>query len=120
MTKLSRIKKENKMLQNKPFSMKECRYLMFGVALIGIAFCPNTAAAAGDAFRMNLEHGAQAFFNPLINLIENNWGKAVMLASGGAAIMGEGDLRQRGIRAAIGAGVAGATIAGLLAVFVQR
>ncbi|MBP7189644.1 MAG: hypothetical protein KA998_00140 [Rickettsiaceae bacterium] len=117
MTKLIRIKMENSMFQKKDFVKREYRYLILCGALIGIAFCPDSALAAGEAFKVNLETGAKAFFDPLINLIENNWGKAVMLASGGSAIMGEGDLRQRGIRAGIGAGVAGATIVGLLAMF---
>ena len=51
----------------------------------------------------------------LITGVETHWSKGVLLTGVGAALMGEGDGWQRGRRALIGCGGAGAVILGLIA-----
>lgn len=65
--------------------------------------------------KFDIDAGVAAATDPLIKGIKDHWGKAVLLTGGGAALFGEGDGRQRAIRAAIASGSAGAVILGMVA-----
>jgi len=84
---------------------------------IGIAVCVNLLLAdmAFAAAKFDLNAGIVAATNPLITGAEAHWGKGVLLTGVGSALMGEGDGWQRGRRALIGCGGAGAVILGLIA-----
>jgi hypothetical protein len=110
----SSVNKENKIAGVKPLI-----YRGLGALLIGAMVLPEiaSAGAAAEAGNANLENLATGFFTPLIAVLNNHWGKAILLVSSGSAVIGEGDLRQRGIRALIGGGVSGAAITALVGVF---
>ena len=84
---------------------------------VGIAVCANLLLAdmAFAAAKFDLNAGIVAATNPLITGAEAHWGKGVLLTGVGSALMGEGDGWQRGRRALIGCGGAGAVILGLIA-----
>ena len=63
----------------------------------------------------DVDAGVKAATDPLIKGLTDHWGKGVMLTGVGSALIGEGDSRQRAIRAGIGCAAAGATVLGLLA-----
>lgn len=82
--------------------------LMGALALI----YPELASAVA---RFDIDGGVAAATNPLIKALEDHWGKGVLLAGGGAALFGEGDGRQRAVRAAVAGGIASAVVLGFLA-----
>jgi len=67
--------------------------------------------------KFDIDAGVAAGANPLIAGIEAHWGKGVIITGTGAALFGEGDGRQRAIRAGVAAGCAGAVVLGLVAMF---
>ncbi len=81
------------------------------VALIGIAVLPEIALAA----KFNIDTGINSGINPLIRALDDHWGKLVGLVGITTAILGEGDGRQRAVKAAIFSALAGGVIIGLLA-----
>jgi len=82
-----------------------------GVATTTLMLCTEIASAA----KFNIGAGVAVATKPLIDGIEAHWGKGVLLTGAGSALIGEGDARQRAIRAAIGCGAAGAVVLGLIA-----
>lgn len=85
-------------------------FLAAGLAIAGLVLIPEAALCA-----FNIDAGIKAGTDPIVKALKDYWSLGVLLGSGGMAIMGEGDLRQRATRAAIGAGAAGGTILGLIA-----
>ncbi len=79
--------------------------------LIILSFSPEMVLAA----KFDIDAGVKAGADPIMKAIDNHWGKFVAIVGCSAAVLGEGDGRQRATRAAIGAGLAGAVILGLLA-----
>ena len=69
----------------------------------------------GDALAVDLDKAAKAATDPLIKAVNDHWGKVVALAGAASAAFGEGDLRTRAIRAAIGSGAASAAVLGIMA-----
>ena len=59
--------------------------------------------------------GVKAATDPLIKAIDDHWGKAVLLTGCAGAVIGEGDARQRAVRAAITSAAAGGVVLALLA-----
>jgi len=91
-------------------------YAKFAFFIV-IAVCASVLLAdvAFAAAKFDLNAGVVAATNPLIAVVEAHWGKGVLLTGVGSALMGEGDGWQRGRRALIGCGGAGAVILGLIA-----
>lgn len=73
-------------------------------------FCSEIAYA-----KFEPDAAVQAATEPLLKMIKDHWGKAVMLTGGTSALLGEGDGRQRAVRAAIASGASGAVILGMQA-----
>lgn len=69
----------------------------------------NTVFAAFD-----LDKGIAAATTPLLEVVKKYYGVAIALGASVGAITGQGDLRTRGISAAIGAGVAAGVILAVL------
>lgn len=72
-------------------------------------------ASSAFASKFDLDAGVTAAADPLINGLKAHWGKGVMLTGGASALLGEGDARQRALRAGIGCAAGGAVILGLIA-----
>lgn len=81
-----------------------------GVLTIGVLGFTEMAYAKFD-----INAGVDAAVDPLIAGIKEHWGKAVALTGSGAALLGEGDGRQRAIRAIIACGSSSAAILGMMA-----
>jgi len=85
-----------------------------GVMTAGVMYFTELAYAKFD-----VNAGVGAATGPLIEGIKAHWGKGVLLTGSGAALFGEGDGRQRAIRAAIAAGSAGAVVLGMIALLID-
>lgn len=97
---------------------KKLKVFAKGAAYAGVitacAMCFSEVAYA----KFDIDAGVKAATDPIINGIKTHWGKAVMMSGGGAALFGEGDGRQRALRAAIASGAAGAVILGMTALLI--
>lgn len=107
------INKNKDMNKDKIGKDKALRYGGYAaVVVMGSMFGAEMALAAA---KFDINAGVTAATDPLINGIKAHWGKGVLLTGTGAALLGEGDGRQRATRAAIAAGSAGGVILGLIA-----
>lgn len=86
--------------------------LYASVMVAGCIICTEIAQAAA---KFDVNAGVKAATDPLIDGIKAHWGKGVLLTGCGAALLGEGDGRQRATRAMIASGSAGGVILGLIA-----
>lgn len=68
-----------------------------------------------EALAFDIDKGIKAATDPLFTGIQNHWGKIVGLVGVAAALMGEGDLRTRAIRAGMGVGAASGVVLGIMA-----
>lgn len=101
--------KENDLKAQPTMRFKRC----MGIGLIAVAstiLCSEVAMAGFD-----VDAGVDAATKPIIDGIKAHWGKGVLMTGAGSALIGEGDPRQRAVRAGIGAGSAGMIILGLVA-----
>ena len=80
-------------------------------ALATIAILPEIALAS----KFDINAGVAAATGPLIQAVNDHWGKAVLLTGVAGAVIGDGDARQRAVRAAITSAAAGGVILALLA-----
>jgi hypothetical protein len=115
---------ENKNMQNRAFkntdnfskdlpktTNKFTKSLAIGAAVASATILiPLIAEATFD-----VNAGVTAATKPLIDGVTAHWGKAVLLSGVALALIGEGDPKQRAVRAIIGCGGAGATVLGLIA-----
>lgn len=99
-------------LTNKKITTKK---LIKGLALASMAMSGGVLFAEIAWAKFDIDAGVAAAANPIIAGIEAHWGKFLCISSAASAIVGEGDLRQRGTRTAIGTGVAGGVILFILA-----
>lgn len=91
---------------------QEATYLAIGLSLVvAMAILPEIAFAS----KFDINAGVAAATTPLIKAIDDHWGKAVLLTGCVGALIGEGDARQRVVRAAITATGAGGVVLALLA-----
>lgn len=104
-------RKNNKIDKTANFKKLLKRAAYVGVATATLMLFAEVAWAA----KFDIDAGVTAATKPLIDGIEAHWGKGVLLTGAGSALIGEGDPRQRAIRAAIGCGAAGAVVLGLIA-----
>ena len=79
--------------------------------LLILIILPEIALAA----KFDINAGVKAATDPLIKAIDDHWGKAVLLTGCAGAIIGEGDARQRAVRAAFTSAAAGGVVLALLA-----
>ena len=107
-------KEENKMsnLTNKKLTTRK---LVKGLALASMSITGGVLFAEIAWAKFDIDAGVAAAANPIIAGIEAHWGKGVILTSGSAALFGEGDGRQRAIRAGVAAAAAGGVVLGLIA-----
>jgi hypothetical protein len=89
-------------------------YLVIGASAFAVAaLLPEIALAS----KFDIDAGITAATNPLIKGISDHWGKGVLLTGCGGAILGEGDARQRAVRAGMASAAAGGVVLALLAMF---
>ena len=87
-------------------------YLAVGLsACIALSMLPEIALAS----KFDINAGVKAATDPLIKAVDDHWGKAVLLTGCAGAVIGEGDARQRAVRAAITSAAAGGVVLALLA-----
>ena len=87
-------------------------YLAFGVvSIVVLSILPEIALAS----KFDINAGVKAATDPLIKAVDDHWGKAVLLTGCAGAVIGEGDARQRAVRAAITSAAAGGVVLALLA-----
>ena len=79
--------------------------------LLFVAVLPEIALAA----KFDIDAGIAAATGPWIKAIGDHWGKAVLLTGCAAAVIGEGDARQRAVRAGIASTAGGGVVLALLA-----
>jgi hypothetical protein len=76
-------------------------------------------ALAGEnqtqAVTFNLDTGVKAALDPIVDALKAHWGKGVLISGLASALLGEGDGRQRAMRAGFGAAAGGGVVLGLLA-----
>lgn len=101
------MKIRQKKMEYKNFTKK----IIYTSLLIASIACYAEIAYA----KFDIDGGVDAATRPLIEGIKTHWGKGVMLTGASAALFGEGDGRQRAVRAGIAAGAAGAVILGMIA-----
>jgi hypothetical protein len=110
--KKSRMKLRESLNLSTSKKRKIAIYSATGVSVVAaLMILPEIALAA----KFDIDAGVTAGTAPFVKALSDHWGKAVLLSGGGAAIVGEGDGRQRAVRALIAAGSAGGAILGLLA-----
>ena len=90
----------------------EAKYAFLILGALIMALIPELALA--DA-TFDIDKGVKAATDPFIKGIKEHWGKGLLLTGGTTAVIGEGDLRQRAMRAGIGCTVGGAVILGIIA-----
>ena len=93
---------------------KQRRYVYLAVglsALAALSMLPEIALAS----KFDINAGVKAATDPLIKAVDDHWGKAVLLTGCAGAVIGEGDARQRAVRAAITSSAAGGVVLALLA-----
>ena len=95
--------------QEKKKILKQCATLAASIAIVGV-LSSEAALAAG----FDLDKGIQAASDPLLALITKYYPVALAVGGSVGAIVGQGDLRARGVNAAIGVGVAGGAILAML------
>ena len=81
--------------------------------LAGIGVCFSEIAFAEAKF--DISAGIEGGTKPLIDAIKEHWGKGVLLSGGASAFIGEGDARQRAIRAIVGCLASGGVVMALIA-----
>ena len=87
-------------------------YLVVGLfTVVVLNILPEVALAS----KFDINAGVKAATDPLIKAIDDHWGKAVLLTGCAGAMIGEGDARQRAVRAAITSVGAGGVVLALLA-----
>ncbi|NRB10186.1 MAG: hypothetical protein HRU35_01005 [Rickettsiaceae bacterium] len=70
-----------------------------------------------DALAFNIDQGVKAATDPLLKGIKDHWGKAVAISGVTTAIVSDGDMRTRAVRAGIGCGASGAVVMAVLGFF---
>jgi hypothetical protein len=67
---------------------------------------------------LKVDEAITAATEPIMTALQAHWGKGVFLAAGVSALIGEGDLRQKAVRAFVGAIISGAVMLALISLFV--
>ena len=88
-------------------------FIAIGLSVAAISIILPEIAVAGSKF--DIDAGVKAATDPVIKAIKDHWGKAVAITGTAAAVVGEGDARQRATRAAFASTAAGAVVLALLA-----
>ena len=103
---------QHKITSHKYSKLFICLGKLCGLCLVALmSLFPEVALAS----KFDLDAGVKAATDPIIKVIDDHWGKAVLIIGVGAALLGEGDARQRAVRAGISSTAAGAVILALKA-----
>jgi hypothetical protein len=102
---------KNLIYKNKTHNKQLVTCLVIGAsAIFASMIFPEIAYAKFD-----IDAGVTAATDPIIKAIKDHWGKAVVITGCAAAVIGEGDARQRAVRAGIASTAAGGVVLALLA-----
>ena len=102
-------------LKNKKYNKQLIAMLAIGAsALFASMVFPEIAYAKFD-----INAGVTAATDPIIKAIKDHWGKAVVITGCAAAVIGEGDARQRAVRAGTASTAAGGVVLALLAMLTE-
>ena len=102
------ILRSNKMESSKITRIK--KLVVLGASAIAIIITYSESALAA----FDLAKGVKAGTDPLVALITEYYGVGIALGACAGALVGQGDLRDRGINAGKGAAIAGGVILALL------
>ena len=80
---------------------------------LALSYCWISSEALAVDF--NLDTGVKAALDPIVDALKAHWGKGVLISGLASALLGEGDGRQRAMRAGFGAAAGGGVVLGLLA-----
>ena len=80
---------------------------------LALSYCWISSEALAVDF--NLDTGVKAALDPIVDALKAHWGKGVLISALASALLGEGDGRQRAMRAGFGAAAGGGVVLGLLA-----
>ena len=98
-------------VENKKYNKQLVAMLAISASALFISMIfPQIAYAKFD-----INAGVKAATDPIIQAINDHWGKAVVITGCAAAVIGEGDARQRAVRAGIASTAAGCVVLALLA-----
>ena len=81
----------------------------------GMLLCYCWISSEALAVDFNLDTGVKAALDPIVDALKAHWGKGVLISGLASALLGEGDGRQRAMRAGFGAAAGGGVVLGLLA-----
>lgn len=91
---------------------KLSKTIFYGSLAISAGLLIPEIALATSKFDINA--GIEGGTKPLIDAVKAHWGKGVLLSGGASAFVGEGDARQRAIRAGIGCLASGGVVLTLI------
>lgn len=89
---------------------KARNYIIYGAMIGSVMCCSSLAYAAFDIGR-----GLGASIDPIVNVAKAHWGKGIAISGILTALLSEGDMRTRAIKAGIGCASGGAVILGIIA-----
>lgn len=106
-------KSKEKLKKYRPYSIIFGSAILISFVCSELAFAASASSAADAA--LNIEGAITTSTAPVIAAVKKYWTSFLMLPAAGSAFIGEGDLRQRAVRAAIGTTVAGMVMMGIIA-----
>jgi hypothetical protein len=107
------MQNNNSKKQSRFIKTKFAKILFCGVVCVGAGLVLSEVTLATAKF--DIDAGATGGATPLIDGIKAHWGKVVLLTAAASALFGEGDPKQRVVRAFCGSGASGAFMLGLIA-----
>ena len=110
--KLEDLDKEIRAIKRIEGARRILLYTVYGMSIVLIVMYVSNSYGAS---KFDIDAGIAAATDPMIKGIKDHWGKGVLLTSAAGALIGEGDARQRGVRAGITAALSGGVILALIA-----
>lgn len=86
-------------------------YAFYGLTAIGLGVLMSEVALA----KFDIDAGVAAATSPVLKGLSDHWGKGILISGLATAMLGEGDLRQRSLKAGMGSGFGAIVVLGLFA-----
>lgn len=103
------------MFKNKSFKKSISRVSAKNLAVFGVVVAMSCLLSESVLADFDIDRSVTAMLDPLAAAIDEHWAKVVAISGIGAAVLGEGDMRQRAIRAASGTVISSFVVMALLA-----
>jgi hypothetical protein len=107
------MQNNNSKKQSRFVKTKFAKVLFCGVVCVGAGLILSEVTLATAKF--DIDAGVTGGATPLISAVKAHWTKPVLITTAAAALIGEGDGKQRITRALCGLGASGVFMLGLLA-----